>query len=200
MGGEGLVGVMIFFVEDFNSGEVRGEARTVEFVGLLLLVSLGDHDEAMAGGEVGEGWGHVGKEFYLLVGDGLGEALDAAVLLLGERLVGEPFETGDERASEAVEAIAVTEDGVVLDAIEMAANLFGGVDAMVEVGDEAGDCPLEVDVVLPEGVVGVDEEGLAGRAGDGGEVVHMPIIRACGRGACDEGMSDGTIRGCLDEE
>ena len=33
---------------------------------------------------------------------------------------------------------------------------------MVEVGDERGDGALEVDVVLPESVVGVEEEGLAG--------------------------------------
>jgi hypothetical protein len=44
----------------------------------------------------------------------------------------------------------------------VAANLFGRVDTVVEVGDEAGDGPLEVDVVLPEGVIGVDEEGLVG--------------------------------------
>jgi hypothetical protein len=45
----------------------------------------------------------------------------------------------------------------------MAAHLFGGVDAVVEVGDEAGDGAFEVDVVFPEGVVGVDEQGLRGR-------------------------------------
>ena len=52
-------------------------------------------------------------------------------------------------------------DGVVLNAVEMATYLFGGVDPVVKVGDEAGDGPLEVDVVLPESVVGVDEQGLA---------------------------------------
>jgi hypothetical protein len=34
---------------------------------------------------------------------------------------------------------------------------------VIEVADEGGDRTLEVDVVLPERVVGVDEEGLAGR-------------------------------------
>jgi hypothetical protein len=38
---------------------------------------------------------------------------------------------------------------------------------VIEVGDEAGDGALEVDVVLPEGVVGVDEQGLVGRSADG---------------------------------
>lgn len=56
------------------------------------------------------------------------------------------------------------QDGGVFDLIEVTADLFGGVDAVVEVGDEAGDRALEVDVVLPEGVVGVDEQSLVGRA------------------------------------
>ena len=61
-----------------------------------------------------------------------------------------------------MKAIAVRADGVVFDAIEVAADLLGAVDAVVEVGDEAGDGTLEVDVVLPKGVVGVDEQGLTG--------------------------------------
>jgi len=34
-------------------------------------------------------------------------------------------------------------DGGVLDGVEVPAHLFGGVDAVVEVGDEAGDGTLE---------------------------------------------------------
>ena len=49
----------------------------------------------------------------------------------------------------------------MLNAVEMATYLFGGVDPVVEIGDETGDGPLEVDVVLPEGVVSVDKQGLA---------------------------------------
>ena len=49
------------------------------------------------------------------------------------------------------------EDGVVFDAVKVAADLLGGVNAVVEVGDEAGDGTLEVDVVLPKGIVGVDQ-------------------------------------------
>jgi hypothetical protein len=56
------------------------------------------------------------------------------------------------------------EDRGVFDAVEVAANLFGGVDAMVEVRDETGDRTLEVNIVLPEGVVGVYEQGLTGGA------------------------------------
>jgi hypothetical protein len=120
----------------------------------------------MAGGQVGKGGGYVGEELDLLVGDGLGEAFDATMLLFGEGDVGELLEAGDERAAEAMQAVAVGEDGRVLDTVEVAADLFGGVDAVIEVGDEAGDGALEVDVVLPEGIVGVDEQGLLGSAAE----------------------------------
>jgi len=139
----------------------------LELAGLFFGITFGDHDEAMAGGEIGEGRGDVGEELDLLIGDGLGEAFDAAMLFFGEGGIGELLEAGDERTTEAVQTVAVGEDGCVLDAIEMAANLFGGMDAVIEVGDEAGDGSLEVDVVLPEGVVGVDQKGLIGIAAEG---------------------------------
>lgn len=167
VGGEGEIGFVVFFGEDFDSREVRGEAGALEFDGLFFGISLGDHDEAMAGGEFGQGRGDAGEEFDVVVGDGLGEARDAAMLLFGEGGVAELLETGDEGAAEAVKTIAVGEDGVVLDAVEVATNLFGGVDAVVEITDEACDRALEVDVVLPEGVVGVDEQRLAGWAAEG---------------------------------
>jgi len=71
--------------------------------------------------------------------------------------------------AEAVEAVAVPGDGGALDGVEVFADLFGGVDAVIEIGDERGDGAFEVDVVLPEGVVGVDEKGLREGTGDGRE-------------------------------
>ena len=158
---------MVFFGQDLDGGEVGCEAGALELAGLLFEVSLGDEDEAVAGGQIGEGRGYVGEELNLLIGDGLGEAFDAAMLLFGKRLIGELFEAGDEGAAEAVQAVAVGEDGGVLDTVEVAADLFGGVDAVIEVGDEAGNGALEVDVVLPEGIVGVDEQGLVDGAAEG---------------------------------
>ena len=86
--GERAVSVVVFFGEDLDCGEVRGQAGALEFVGLLFGVALGDHDEAVAGGEVGESGSDVGEELDLLVGDRLGKAFDAAVLLGGEGDVG----------------------------------------------------------------------------------------------------------------
>jgi hypothetical protein len=158
---------VVFFVKDLDGGEVGRETGALELAVLLLGDSFGDEDEAVTGGKVGESGGYVGEEFDLLIGDGLGEAFDAAMLLFGEGGVGELLEAGDEGAAEAAQAVALGEDSCVLDTVEVAADLFGGVDAVIEVGDEAGDGALEVDVVFPEGVVGVDEQGLIGGAAEG---------------------------------
>jgi len=90
----------------------------------------------MAGGEVGECLGYSREEFDLLVGDGLGEADDALVLLWRDGCVGELFKAGDEGAPKAVKAVTVRGDGGVLAAVEVFANLLRGIDAMVEIGDE----------------------------------------------------------------
>ena len=81
-------------------------------------------------------------------------------------------------------------DGGALAEVEVFADLFGGVDAVVEVGDEGGDGALEVDVVLPQGVVGVEEQGLAGGAPryGGGRSLLLIIGAKSGR---SEGVREG---------
>jgi hypothetical protein len=86
------------------------------------------------------------------------------MLFFGEGHIGELLEAGDEGAAKAVEAITVGEDGGVLDAVEVAADLFRSVDTVIKVGDEAGDSALEIDVVFPKRVIGVDEQCLVGGA------------------------------------
>ena len=123
----------MLFAQDLDGGEVGCEAGALELAGLLFLVSFGNEDQPMSGGEVGESGGYVGEEFDFLVGDGLGEAFDAAMLFFGDGAVRELLKAGNERAAETVQAIAVGEDGCVLDTVEVAANLFAGVDAVIEV-------------------------------------------------------------------
>jgi hypothetical protein len=144
---------------------------------LLFGVALGNQDDAVTGSEVGQRTGNVGQELDLLIGDGLGEAGDAFALFGRERLVGKLLEAGDERLAEAVEAVSVCGDGGVLDAVEVTADLFIAVNAVIEVRDERSDGSLEVDVVLPERIVGVDEERLSCGVTSGFEIVaHLVII------------------------
>ena len=65
---------------------------------------------------------------------------------------------------EAVQAVAVLHDAFALDVVEHFAHLLGRKFVMIQKRDEARDRALEVDVVFPERVVGVDEEGLGGQA------------------------------------
>ena len=61
-------------------------------------------------------------------------------------------------------AVAVRCNGGALACVEVLANLLGGVDLVVEVRDERSDGALEVNVVFPQGVIGIDEQGVARKA------------------------------------
>ena len=130
----------------------------------------------MTRGQFGEGSGHAVNQLNLLVGDGLSEADNAGVLLGRDGRGTELFEAGNQRLAEALQAVALRLNGCPFDLVEVLADLFGRVHAVVEVGDERGDGSLEVDVVLPQRVVGVEEQGPAGRLAGGLEVgVHWQI-------------------------
>ena len=79
----------------------------------------------------------------------------------------ELLEAGDEGFAKALQAVTLRLDGGALDAVEMLADLLRRVHAVVEVGDERGDRALEVNVVLPQRVVGIEQEGLSGRLAKG---------------------------------
>ena len=158
----------MFFCEDFNAGEEWGKAGTLQLALLLVFVALGDEDEAVALIEVLKGFVDAGKELDFLVGDGVDEGDDAVVLVFGDGGVRELLEAGNQGAVKAFETVTVRGDGGMFAEVEMFADFFVGVDAVVEVGDERGDGALEVDVVFPEGVVGVEEEGLGGFERQGG--------------------------------
>jgi hypothetical protein len=167
---------------------MRCEAGAMQLIGLLILVSLGDENESVTRGEFAERGSNIGKKFDLLIGDGLGKAFNPTVLFVCHGDVAELFEAGDQRPAEAVKAVTVGADSVVFNSVEVAPDLFRGMNAMIKVGDEAGDGTLEVDIVLPKSVVGINQQGLVTRmADDWGRRVHTLIIkcsptgRVCGR-------------------
>jgi hypothetical protein len=160
-GARAAVGGGVLLGQDLDGGEVffRPERRSLSRCSRSSPLVTRMQRWRVA--SVGDGLGDAGQQLDLLVGDGLREADDAGVLLRGDGLVGELLEAGDQRLAEALEAVAVGLDGGVLDVVEVLADLLGRVHAVVEVGDERGDGALEVDVVLPQRVVGVEEQGLA---------------------------------------
>lgn len=100
--GEAAIGGIVLFGENFDGAEVRGKAGAAEFVGLLSMVSLGDQNETVTGGKLGQSFGNVGQEFDLLIGDRLREADDAIVFVGCDGTVGELLEAGDERVAKTV--------------------------------------------------------------------------------------------------
>ena len=61
---------------------------------------------------------------------------------------------------EAVQAVAMSKDIFALNVVQDETHLFGRVLLVIEKRDEFGDGTLEVDVVLPKRVVGIDEQSL----------------------------------------
>lgn len=149
MAGDGKVGFAVLFGQNFDGREMRCKARAAKLVGLLVVVAFGYEDEAVPGSKICERRVHGWQKLDLMLGNGLGKAEDALVLIWCDRRIGELLETVDERPPEAVEAIAVGRDGGVLAVIEMLAYLFRRVNTMIEVGDEGRDSALEVDIVFP---------------------------------------------------
>jgi hypothetical protein len=107
-----------------------------------------------------QGFRDFGKELNVVVLDDACESEDLFVKLGGDRYRAEAFECIDKSVGKAVEAVSVLHDAFALDIIEHLADLLRRELVVVKERNETGDRALEVDVVLPEGVVGVDEEGL----------------------------------------
>ena len=92
------------------------------------------------------------------------KAVDLGVQLRRDRLDAQPFKRIDQRMRETVQPVAVFHDAFALHVVEHFAHLLGRELVVIQKRDKARDRALEVDVVLPERVVGVDEEGLGRQA------------------------------------
>ena len=114
--------------------------------------------------EVVQRFGDFGKELDVVVLDDTRESEDLFVKIGSDCDGTQSFKCIDESVGKAVEAVPVFDDAFALDIIEHLAHLLGRELVMVEERNETGDGALEVDVVLPESVVGVDEESLGGQA------------------------------------
>ena len=170
---ETAVGRVMLLGQDLDGAEVRSETRTPELICLLRRIALGDEYQPVTSGQFGESFGDMGKQFDLLIGNGLRKADDAVVLLGSDGVIGKLLETGDQGLAKAVQSITTSGDGGAFDAVETFTDLFGIVDTVVEIGDEGGNCPLKIDVIFPKRIVCVDKQRLvSGMAGDRGMARH----------------------------
>ena len=156
----GAVAFLGFLGQHFNRDEPVGQAGSLQLVVLLGRVAFGDENAAVPRGQRRKRSGHAGQHFDLLFRNRVGEGNDALVLFRRYRRSGELLEAADERLPEALETVAVGGNRGSFDMVQTFAHFFVGVDAMVEVRDEGRDGALEVNIVFPQRVVGVEEQGL----------------------------------------
>ncbi len=95
--------------------------------------------------------------------DPVGDSSDRFVQFGRDWFYRELLEADHERVGEAVHAVAMLQDVLPLDVVQHVADFLGRVLVVVQERDEIGNRPLKVDVVLPERVIGVDEQVLARR-------------------------------------
>src|ERR1700728_2243586 len=74
-------------------------------------------------------------------------------------------------------AVAVMANVLSLHVVKHFAHLVWCELVMIQEGDEVGDGPLEIDIIFPKSIVGIDEKVLAGREAMGGGN-HAPYYRA----------------------
>ena len=165
------VGIGVLFGRDLDSGEMHVNSGAVELSLLFLRISFRDQDETMPLGEEVECFRDARQQLDRMIGYGLRKAGDALPLFDRRRLFRELGKAVDERTLKAGHAVSVCRDGCVFTAVQYLAHLGWGVPMMIEISDKAGDRALEIDVVFPQRIVGVDQQGLR-REGSGAK--HLP--------------------------
>ena len=136
------------------------KSRAFNFARLLGNIAFGHDDQAVAGGEFGERLGNPGADLDRMLGDGVREAMNSLVQRRRERLDGELLEGLDQGMRKAMQSVTQLAYAVALHIVQHLTNLPGGEFVVIQEGDEVRDRSLEVDVVLPQRIVGVDEQDL----------------------------------------
>src|ERR1700722_1112179 len=113
----------------------------------------------MFAGEILQRLGNLGNNFDRLIRDRIGEIANLRVRLRRDRLDAQALEGVDQSVREAVQAVSVFYDAVALNLVEHCAHLLGRKLMMVKKRNEARDGAFKINIVLPQRVVGVDEEG-----------------------------------------
>jgi len=158
---EAGVGDRVLFVDDFNRFKKSLQAGALHFGRLFGRFALGEKNQAVALGEISKRFRDAIENFWR----GAFEVHDAIVnlrqlfplcLMLGQLHVG-----FFERTTEAAHAVAILPDIFSLGFVEDVANVRACESVRLNECDEIFDEILEEDVVLPERVVGVNEQGVA---------------------------------------
>ena len=151
----------VFFVDDFDGFEKALQAGALDFCGLFGRFTFGEENQAVAFGEIGERFRDPIEDFWwrafevhdTVMNFGEGFALG---LMLGELHVG--FFQG---AAEAADAVAILAYVLALGFVEDVANVGSREAARLDESNEIFDQFFEEDVVFPEGIIRINEKGIA---------------------------------------
>src|SRR5882724_1148444 len=114
----------------------------------------------MIAGELRERFRHARPDLYGMLGDGVRESVDGLVQRRRQRLDRELLKGLYQRVSEAMQAVAEATNAVALNVVQNLTHLLRGEFLMIEERDEVGDGAFEINVVFPQSIVSIDEEGL----------------------------------------
>jgi hypothetical protein len=118
---------------------------------------------------------NVGQEFDRLLRNRAGKSFNLCMQFGRDWIDAEAFECIYERVSKAVQAVAMLYDALPLHVIQDFPYLLWRKFVMIQERNEARDGAFEVDVVFPEGVVGIDQQSLGaiGDCGNGGLLLSL---------------------------
>ena len=95
-----------------------------------------------------------------MAGNGVGKSVDSFVQGRGQRFDGQAFEGRDQRVRKTMQAVAVADDGLALHLVQHLAHLLRSVLVVIQKRNKVSDGALKVNIVFPECIVGIDQQGL----------------------------------------
>src|SRR3954452_15377178 len=151
----------VLLVHNGGVGEARAQAGAVDLELLFLRVPFCEKREVVAAGEIIERLGNALDHLHRAFQDLLGEPEDHPEIVLPDLALGEVPVALLEVAPEIGGAVAMELRVGGFHFVEDVANLVGPERGVIQVIDEVVEGALEVDVVFPERVVGVDDQELS---------------------------------------
>src|SRR6266536_1017186 len=149
----------VLLVDDRDLLEQPGQSRGRQLAVLVLVVALGEQREPVAAPQRRQGLGHSGEDLHRALAHRQAEPVQQrGVLAIGRAGGAQAAQAPAQAAVEGPDAVAVGPAVGPLDLVEHGADLLTGHGGMLDVVDERLDRALEQDVVLPEGVVGVEDQ------------------------------------------
>src|SRR5258707_4896153 len=99
-----------------------------------------------------------------MASDGMRNTVDLRMQLRRNRLPTQPLKRIHQRMRKTVKPVAMLHDALTFHIVDHFPNLLGRKFVMIQKRNKPDDGPLEINIVFPESIVGVDEKGLGNQA------------------------------------